>query len=440
MVQGEAIGCSTETPSDLEVKRSFQARELENWISSSPAGWLRELRAGAVSNLLKSSDPEQRDELWRYATTEHFDLDSLLAAAPRIEKLGIKVSGFADSNQNLPEGVELLAGAQSPLHEFGVPLQELLLKKSAPLLDYARFDAFSDPWSWYQLAFHGAVTVIRVRANTEVKAPLSLGIDSLQSADSGSPVIPLVIVKLEPGAKLTLVDQFAVDSAEQHRLISPRIEAILGANSKLNFITAQNRGASKHYLARQRFWLRRDSHLSYFSAALGGSVARVDMDCVLLESGAHADLNGVAFGQGSQLLDFHPTQLHVAPHCYSNLQANCVLQDGAKVSYYGYVRVAEGAQKTDAYQKNRNLLLSSEARVDSVPNLEIKANDVKCSHGSSTSEIGKEELFYLMSRGLSKEQAEKLMVESFFEDLLPRVANSQIEEYLRAMILTRTTR
>jgi Fe-S cluster assembly protein SufD len=132
--------------------------------------------------------------------------------------------------------------------------------------------------------------------------------------------------------------------------------------------------------------------------------------------------------------------LHLAPHCRSDLFTKGVIKDSARSVYYGYIRVAEGAQRTDAYQTNRNLLLSPSACADSIPNLEIKANDVRCSHGASVSSVSAEDMFYLMARGLSRNSAEELLVEGFLSELLTRVKHPVLHGWLSALVTEQLAR
>jgi len=141
-------------------------------------------------------------------------------------------------------------------------------------------------------------------------------------------------------------------------------------------------------------------------------------------------LTALHVGDKKQHMAFHSVQSHLAPHCRSDLMCKNAMKNTARSVYYGYIRVAEKAHQTDAYQTNRNLLLSPLARADSIPNLEIKANDVKCSHGASVSQVSDEELFYFQSRGLTKMQAEQLLTEGFFHDVLSRLSHQPIREQL----------
>ena len=170
------------------------------------------------------------------------------------------------------------------------------------------------------------------------------------------------------------------------------------------------------------------------------SVCRIDLRETKLElfnldgEGANAFVHGFMFGDSRQHFHLHTLQRHLKPNCTSDLLIKGCLKDKARSVYQGLIQVAEGAQKTNAYQANRNLLLSDQARADSIPGLEILANDVRCTHGATLGHVGSEHLFYLMARGLPRVEAERLVVEAFFEPVLERIPLESLREQLREEI------
>ena len=143
---------------------------------------------------------------------------------------------------------------------------------------------------------------------------------------------------------------------------------------------------------------------------------------------------GIFFADGDQFFDHHTWQLHESPYATSDLEFKGALKDSARSVYSGLIKVSEGAQKTDAYQQNRNLVLSREARADSIPNLEIGANDVRCTHGATVSQVEPEHLFYLQARGIPRTEAQKLIVEGFFRPVIDRIPVEEIQGFLEGAI------
>ena len=171
----------------------------------------------------------------------------------------------------------------------------------------------------------------------------------------------------------------------------------------------------------QRTLAGRDARIDTLNVGLGASVHRVDLNAKLLGPGANSEMLGLYFGDGDQHFDFNTSQDHTEPNTGSDLLYKGALDGNSRAVFRGVIRVFPGAQRTDAYQTNRNLLLSPGARADSLPNLEIEADDVKCSHGATIGELDAEAKFYLMSRGLDQVQAERLVVLGFLGEVLAKL-------------------
>lgn len=378
------------------------------------------LRQSAVTRLGNLRFPSPQDELWRQTKPELFPFGDLMLTARAHVGVGEFSSSVSDAASKLPEGVKWVEGFDSSPQL----LHEALETCGAELAD--------DAVAQLMLASVSGGGVLTIRQGAVVREPLRLS----QLVDVGaSAACPLVIVVVEAGAHATLIEDISWAGFEG--FYAPRVEVLVRPNASFEFVSVQRLEAEADYLARHRFHLFRDAQVRAVHIAMGSSVSRLDLDCKLYEPGASADLYSLYLARGDSHCDLHTTQWHIAPHCRSNLYCKGVAADTARAVYYGYIRVAEQAQKTDAYQKNRNLLLSSEARADAVPNLEIRANDVKCSHGASVGQVGADELFYLMSRGISRAAAQQLLVEAFFEDLVARITNKFVREFVEKIVMER---
>ena len=188
-----------------------------------------------------------------------------------------------------------------------------------------------------------------------------------------------------------------------------------------------------------RAHLDRDASLASLVVSLGAGLVKVDVESQLRGPGATSEMLGLYFGTGTQHIDFHTLQEHRAPHTTSDLLYRGAVKDTARAVFAGLIRVDPGAQKTNAFQANRNLILSEGARSDSIPKLEILANDLRCTHGSATSRLNEEHIFYLMSRGLSRRQATFMIVEGFFADVFDRIPIDRLRTYLQARIAEKMT-
>lgn len=229
------------------------------------------------------------------------------------------------------------------------------------------------------------------------------------------------LIVAEPESQVSYVDEILSDDLESQTLASSAVEVLAEDGAQVQYVSLQRLGRGAFHQSAQRTLAKRDSTLDTLNVSLGASVARVDLSAQLLGPGANSDMLGLYFADGDQHFDHNTRQDHLAPHTNSDLLYKGALDGRSRTVFRGIIRVHPGAQRTDAYQTNRNLLLSEHARADSLPNLEIEADDVKCSHGATVGQLDAEALFYLMSRGMSRLQAERLVVLGFLGEVLGRL-------------------
>lgn len=241
------------------------------------------------------------------------------------------------------------------------------------------------------------------------------------ASQSGAAYFTRALIVAERHSQVSFVDEILSDDFEQQTLHSTAVELIAKDGAQVQYVSVQRMGKGAFYLSQQRTLANRDSTLDTLNVNLGASVARVDLNAQLLGPGANSDMLGLYFGDADQHFDHATSQDHIAPNTTSDLLYKGALDDSARAVFRGIIKVHPGAQRTDAYQTNRNLLLSSESQATSQPNLEIEADDVKCSHGATVGHLDDEALFYLMSRGLPRERAERLVVMGFLGEVMSRL-------------------
>lgn len=276
-------------------------------------------------------------------------------------------------------------------------------------------------------ALHAALwsggTFLYIPDGVEVTAPLV----SLSWIDAdGVGVFPHVLVLAGRGSTVTLIGGAGSPTGEGPAFADPVAEVILHDSAQVRHVTLQDWGRNVVEIGVIRSVLGRDATLRSLLAGFGGKVVKTNVESILNGQGATVEMLGVVFGDGSQHVDLHTLQEHRAPHTLSDLLYKNAVKDRARSVFSGMIRVHYGAQKTNAFQANRNLILSEGAKADSIPNLEIMANDLRCTHGSATSRLNEEHLFYLMSRGLTRAQAVRMVVEGFFAELFDRVPLEQV--------------
>jgi Fe-S cluster assembly protein SufD len=239
--------------------------------------------------------------------------------------------------------------------------------------------------------------------------------------ESGAAYFSRTLIVAETASQVSYVDEFLSEDFSAQTLSSSAVEVFARDGAQVQYVAVQRLGKGAFYQAVQRTLAGRDSTLDTLNVALGATTTRVDLNCRLLGPGSNSDMLGLYFGDGDQHFDFNTSQDHVSDNAGSDLLYKGALDGHSRSVFRGIIRVHKGAQKTDAYQTNRNILLSPHARADSLPNLEIEADDVKCSHGATVGQLDDEAKFYLMSRGIPRTAAERLVVLGFLGEVLARL-------------------
>lgn len=252
--------------------------------------------------------------------------------------------------------------------------------------------------------------------------------------DAGTAVFGRTLVVAEAGARLAVVDELASGDFGRTALHAGAAEIFADEGATVVYTSAQRFGRGVVHLQTDRLVAGRDARITMLYSTLGADFARVDAQCAMRASGSHVDMLGIYIGQGDQHFDHETLQDHAAPHASSNLLFKGAIDDEARSVFRGLIRVHPKAQRTDAYQTNRNLVLSAKARADSLPNLEIQADDVRCSHAATVGQLDEEEIFYLLSRGIPKGEAVRLVVFGFFAEVLDQLPLEGVRgELLRAV-------
>ena len=255
------------------------------------------------------------------------------------------------------------------------------------------------------------------------------------SEGEGLATFPHTLVVADESSELTIVDRFgSPEVGGPGHLADTVVELVVGDNARVRYLSVQEHGPKTWQVALQRAHVGRDASLHSSAVALGGDYARLRSESLLAGERGESDLMAVYFGDHDQMLDFRTLQDHDAPNTRSDLLFKGAVEDAAHSVYSGLIRLRPEARKAVANQTNRNLVLTEGAGAESIPNLEIEANDVKCSHASAVGPIDEDQLYYLESRGVRPEDAERLIVLGFFDDLLARLPVAGLRAHLGAAI------
>jgi Fe-S cluster assembly protein SufD len=426
--------------SDVATSTTFDERALASLPEV--AGFTGQLRKEAFDAFTTLPMPSQSTEEWRYTDLSTFELDhapftggagpedvnrhGVLTAAGRGERAGLQIqlnsqvistqraTGLVDKGVWFGDLDE--AAAEHP------DLIERYLHDLVPL-DRTRFTAL-------HAAFRTGGTFLHVPRDTKVDLPLQ----TLTYVDAdGAAVFPHTLIVVEAGAEVTFIERYA--SPDLQRAFSDAItEIYVGDGAHVRYAAIQDWGAGVTHLGIQRVRVGRDAEFRTLSVGFGADLARTETEVLLAEPGGFSEQLGVFFADGKQHFDHRSIQDHVASNCTSDLLYKGALRDESRAVYSGWVYVRPGAQKTDAMQTSRNIVLSERAKADAIPNLEIEANDVKCGHAASVGPVDEETVFYLQSRGIPADEAERLIVSGFFQEVLDRVQIQEVREGAEAAI------
>jgi len=416
--------------------------------------WLRQRRLEAWEVFERTPWPDiRRDEEWRRTDISGLRLDQITPFATPTPPTPL---GGSSSGGAVAEGRSAVlaqhdstftqADLIDDLTRQGVLVMDLeQAVRQHPALVQQYFMTECVPFTYSKFAaLHGAYwsggVFVYVPRNVQVALPVQ---STLTLATPGAGLFAHTLIVTEQGSSLTYIDEGLPGDAALNggagvqSLVNNVTELYARPGSHLRYVNIQEWGPHTYSFSTQRLLADRDSAVRWLVVALGSQLGKANIDAVMREPGADVEMLGLVFGSGTQLLDCHTMQDHVAPNTRSDLLYKTVLKDSARSVFSGMIRVFPHAQHTDAYQQNRNLLLSTTARADSIPNLEIGANEVRCTHAATVGQVEDEYLFYLMSRGLPRPAAERMIVEGFFESILERVPLEDIQERLRDYIISK---
>ena len=279
--------------------------------------------------------------------------------------------------------------------------------------------------TWNEGSWQGGAFVW-VPRGVRVEAPILL---TAVSAAAGTALHRRVLVVLEEGAEAEVWEQY-LSGGDDETLMTTVVELVVGQNARLRYVCGQDLNERSWIFGTQRAEVARDAVLDWVVLGFGGASGRVRTETLLAGEGAEAKVTGAYAPHARQHVDFDTTQEHGAPNTTSDLAFRGILADRSSAVWRGMIKVDPGAQRTDAFQECRNLLLSKRAHADAIPGLEILANDVRCTHAAAVAQIDREQLFYLRSRGLSETVATRLVVEGFMAELVERFKEGPIRAAL----------
>lgn len=416
-------------------------------MTTTDTAFLADVKAAGRAAFEAAPMPTRKDEQWRFTRLRGVELENLPTMSPcgdesavreriatahtRVDEVAasaIHVNGATlelDVNA-LPEGVVF-----TTLQDAAANHTELLERHFGTVVPTS--ESADDKFVNLNTANLDGGVLFYVPRNTRVELPVRA--DVVMTADAMVNWRALIV--LEEGAEATFVEEFLSIDGEAGGFSNSVVELVAGANARLHYVTAQDYAVPVQVFATHRVHAERDAHVDWTALGLGASMGKSRMEAHLNGAGSNVKLTGAYFVDGSQQMDYDTYQLHNAPNATSDLYFKGALAGKSHAIWRGMIAVARGAQGTDAFQNNRNLILERGAHADSVPGLQIEANDVRCTHASTTSKVDPEQLFYFQARGVSKEAAMRELVRGFYTDVLERIEVEQVREQVQQALWAR---
>jgi len=364
--------------------------------------------------------PDTTEEHWRFTDLKGFDPESFVGGGTSeiSTMLDLDVAGYATVTEH---GIEIASAPEGVRFE---PLPE----------DYERLYSlvgWTEKFAAHNAAMwkHGLLVV--VPKGVVLEKPLYVRI-----AVTGQTFWRLVVVA-EEGARASLIEEYASPASDTAAYSNAVTELFVEQSAKLEYVSLQNLSTETWHFASHHARVGRDAELDWVAGGFGSKCGKTRIQNDLNGPGGTSRVTGAYFADGDQHLDYDTFQEHIAPNCESDFAFKGALRDHATAVWRGMIRVEPSAQKTNAYQECRNLMLSPTAHAVPIPGLEIMANDVRCTHGATVSRVDREQLFYLMTRGLPRAEAERMVVRGFFQNVLDRIELEPVREAVTAALEAR---
>ena len=426
------------------MKENYQIA-YESWkgeTSAKTASWIAPLQTAALTRFLQLGFPTLKDEEWKYTNVEpiaqtefDFPFESSIRKVGQNEidpyAFGQKdwnrlifVNGIYQQESSLiskPAGVEIKTLREALLSDEN--LKNYLAKQA---------DFKNNAFIALNTAFLYDGAFVFVPDGKVIPEPIHLMFFSV-SEDENIIAQPRNLFILGEGARVKIIESY-ISFSPAHNFTNTVTEIFLNAGARLEHYKIQRESPSAYHIGAIQAIVNRDSHLSSFSFSLGGQLSRTNLNVCLAEQGAHCELNGLYLAKDHQHVDHHTVIDHAKPNGTSRQNYKGVLMNQSRAVFNGKIFVRQDAQKTDANQINKNLLLSEGASVDTKPQLEIFADDVKCTHGAAVGQLEPETIFYVKSRGFSEESARKLLTHGFASEIVDEVKIEPVRSHLDQLV------
>jgi len=389
-------------------------------------------RADALERYRSLPLPTTSEESWRFTDLRGFDPDAFA-------RNGDVEASNPGSAADAIVGVE--SAAVATVTEDGIEIERAPEGITfEPLASHDRLGELvgaDEKFAAHNAAEWQHGLLVHVPRGVVVEQPLYVRI--VNTVERGALFWRMLVIA-ERESRFSVIEEYVSARPELEGYSNAVVELFVEQAARVEYVSVQNLSLSTWHFASHRARVGRDAELDWVTAGFGTKNGKVRIENDLAGEGATSRVTGAYFADGDQHLDYDTFQEHIAPNTTSDFAFKGALRDTASVVWRGMIKVEQDAQRTNAYQENRNLLLSDKAHADSIPGLEIEANDVRCTHGATIGQVDRDQLFYLMARGLSRGEAERLIVRGFFTDLLSRIELEPVRDALGEALEARIPR
>lgn len=436
-IQGATKGFSREAVEELSHRRN-------------EPDWLLKKRIEAWEQYEQMPMPKRTDEEWRRTDIRDLPIDDVTPFGefasrvssrdelPELVKVSLAAAGDLSGVVVQNDSSIVYHEVDPSLAERGVIFEDLdsaIAKHPDLLQKYFMTDDVVPASDNKFAALHGAFwttgTFVYIPANVEVELPFR-AFATLSTPGLGSFFHTLIVA--EDNAQVTFIDYCQSDTLDTESIADNVVELHAASGAEVRYIQIQDWGRHVWNFHTQTGTVQQDAAIKTLNVALGSQLSKSMISSTMAGAGSQVEMLGLYFADEDQHIDHQTRQFHKSPYASSDLLFKGTVKDRARSVFSGTIKVAPKAHGTDSYQANRNLSLSPKARIDTMPKLEIEANDVRCTHGATISQIEEEYLFYLMSRGINRTEAEKLIVDGFFDEVIERVPVESVQETVRTAI------
>ncbi|MBN1479051.1 Fe-S cluster assembly protein SufD [candidate division KSB1 bacterium] len=431
----------------LSTEREWYSQlftEFERSLNGESKTPLHAIRKEAIDWFSDHGFPTMRQEEWRFTNVSAIGEIDFKTGIPKVEDIApTDLSPYVINNdynrlvfvdgcffaglsrtENLPDGVTVKS-----LQEAMLTDQEVIQKN---LTKHAKID--ENGFVALNTAFFKDGAFIHVSKNSLYEQPIHL-IYLMTEKSKESVVFPRNLIVAEQNSQISFIENY-ISLSDTLYFMNPVTEVVAGENAVVHHYKIQQDSLNAFHTSLMQVYQERSSNYTSHNYAFGGSIVRNDIKTMLDGEGIECTLNGLYLARGTQLIDNHSVIEHAKPHCNSRELYKGILDNQARAVFSGKIQVFPDAQKTDAIQSNQNLILSEEATVDTKPQLEIYADDVKCTHGGTVGQINKDGIFYLRARGISADMAKNLMIQAFAGEVTDRLKGESLKEHIVTFVLS----